>query len=202
MTGPRSWDSPTQPARAAAALTVLGGLFAIPGLIATLLRVVPPSDDPTALVAAFISYGVVGYALAIVCFGIALVVSRRKVALAAVTAVLLGLLALHLSWLAPLFVPDDRPATTRSFTVFSLNLYHGLADSQEVARQAARADVVILVEATPRALLALKAFGWDARFPYSVSGFEDEVAEHTAIYSRFPLSDSVSLTPASFQQYV
>lgn len=202
MTAPRSWDSPTQAARPAAAFTVLGGLLAIPGLIATFLRVVPPNDDPTALVAAFISYGVFGYALALACFGIALVLSRRKVALAAVTALLLGLLVLHLSWLAPLFVPDDRPATTRSFTVFSLNLYHGLADSQEVARQAAGADVVILAEATPRALLALKALGWDAQFPYSVSDSEDDVAEYTAIYSRFPLSDSASLTPRSFQQYV
>lgn len=202
MTAPKSWDSPTQPVRAAVAFTVLGGLLAIPGLIATLLRLVPPSDDPTALVAAFISYGVFGYALAFACFSIALVVSRRKVALAAVTAVVLGLLVLHLSWLAPLFVPDDRPATTRSFTVFSLNLYHGLADSEEVAIQATRADVVIFAEATPQALLALKAFGWDAQFPYSVSDFEDDADENTAIYSRFPLIDSAPLTPTSFQQYV
>jgi endonuclease/exonuclease/phosphatase (EEP) superfamily protein YafD len=142
-----------------------------------------------------------GYALAFACFGIALVVSKRKVALAAVTAVLLGLLVLHLSWLAPLFVPDDRPATTRSFTVFTLNLHHGLADSQEVARQAARADVVILVEATPQALLALKTFGWDAQFPYSVGDIDAYITD-TAIYSRFPLTNSASLPPTSFQQHV
>jgi endonuclease/exonuclease/phosphatase (EEP) superfamily protein YafD len=201
MTAPRSWDSLTQPARAATVFTVLGGLLAIPGLIATLLRVVPPSDDPTALVAAFTSYGVFGYALAFACFGIALILARRKVALSAVTAVLLGLLVLHLGWLAPLFVADNRPATTRSFTVFTLNLYHGLADSQEVAQQAARADVVILVEATPRALLALKAFGWDAQFPYSIGDIEDYITD-TAIYSRFPLTNSASLPPTSFQQHV
>jgi endonuclease/exonuclease/phosphatase (EEP) superfamily protein YafD len=202
MTGSRSWDSPAPPARSVAAFTALGALLAIPGLIATFLRIVPPSDDATALVAAFISYGLFGYALALLCFGIALVTSRRKAALAVVTAVLAGLLALQLSWLAPLFVPDDRPATSRSFTVFSLNLYQGLAEPQEVAQQAARADVVILVEATPEALQALKAFDWDARFPYSVGDANDDGVSDTAIYSRFPLSDSASLPPTSFQQYV
>jgi endonuclease/exonuclease/phosphatase (EEP) superfamily protein YafD len=201
MTTPRSWDSPNSPARAAAVFTVLGGLLAIPGVIATLLRLLPPGDDPTALVAAFISYGVFGYAMALLCFGIALVVSSRKAALTVVTAVLTGLLALHLSWLLPLFVADDRPAATRSFTVFSLNLYHGLAEPQEVARQAETADVVILLEATPRALLSLKSFDWDAQFPYSVGDLDDGISD-TAIYSRFPLTDSASLPTTSFDQYV
>jgi endonuclease/exonuclease/phosphatase (EEP) superfamily protein YafD len=201
MTNQRGWDSPSPPVRSAALFTMLGGLLTIPALIATFLRVVPPSDDATALVAAFISYGWLGYALALLFFGIALVVSKRKAALAVVTAVLAALLALHLSWLAPLFVADDRPATTRSFTIFSLNMYHGFADPEQVAQQAADADVVILVEATPNALRALKAFDWDARFPYSV-GDVDAIISDTAIYSRFPLSNSVSLPPTSFQQYV
>jgi len=202
MTVGRSWDSPSPPVRSVAALITLGGLLLIPGLIATFLRIVPPSDDASAMVAAFISYGVFGYALPLLCFGIALIMSRRKVGLAVLMAVLAGLLTLHLSWLAPLFVPDDRPATSRTFAVFSLNMYHGLADPQQVASEAARADVVILVEVTPEALWALKAFDWDARFPYSVGDVNDNLVSDTAIYSRFPLSNPAPLPATSFQQYV
>ncbi len=201
MTRSRSWDSPSPPpSRSVAAFSTVGALLAIPGLIATFLRVVPPSDDATALVAAFISYGIFGYALALLCFGTALVVSRRRAPLAVVSVVLAGLLVLHLSWLAPLFVPDDRPATSRSFTIFSLNLYQGLADPQQLTQEAARADVVILVEVTPGARQALDALDWIDRFPYSV-GAVDQVSD-TAIYSRFPLSNAAPLAQTSFQQYV
>jgi endonuclease/exonuclease/phosphatase (EEP) superfamily protein YafD len=202
MTVRRSWDSPSPPARSIAALVTLGGLLIVPGLVATFLRIVPPKDDATAMVAAFISYGVFGYALAFVCLGIALIMSNRKVPLAVLMAVLAGLLTLHLSWLAPLFVPDDRPATSRSFAVFSLNMRHGLADPQQVGSEAARADLVILVEATPEALRALNAFDWQARFPYSVGAVTGNLVSDTAIFSRFPLSNAAPLPATSFQQYV
>jgi endonuclease/exonuclease/phosphatase (EEP) superfamily protein YafD len=201
MSGPRSWDSPLPPRTGTAAFVVAGLLFVVPGLAMTFLRIVPPRDDGTALVAAFIPYGMIGYALAVLCFGVATLLARRRAGLLLVSAIVAGLLALQVIWMAPLFVPDKRPATTKPFTVFSLNMYQGQADPRQVAQQAADADVVILVEATPAALRALKAFDWDAHFPYSVGDVDDDISD-TAIYSRFPLSDTATLPQTSFRQYV
>jgi endonuclease/exonuclease/phosphatase (EEP) superfamily protein YafD len=200
MSGPRSWDSPLPARPGTAAFVVAGLFFVVPGLAMSFLRIVPPKDDATALLAAFIPYGMIGYALALLCFGVGLLMARRRTGLLLVTAIVAALLALQVSWMAPFFIPDKRPATTEPFTVFSLNMYQGQADPRQVA-QAAAADVVILLEATPSALRALKGFHWDARFPYSVGDVADGVSG-TVIFSRFPLSDSASLPPTSFQQYV
>ena len=197
----RSWDSPLPPRPGTAAFVVAGLFFAVPGLAMSFLRIVPPRDDATALLAAFIPYGMIGYAVALLCFGVGLLMARRRTGLLVVTAIVTALLALQLSWMAPFFIPDKRAATTEPFTVFSLNMYQGQADPSQIAQQTATADVAILVEVTPSALHALKGFLWDARFPYSVGDVADGVSG-TAIYSRFPLSDTASLPPTSFQQYV
>ena len=103
MSGPGSWDSPLPPRPGTAAFVVAGLFFAVPSLGMTFLRIVPPRDDGTALLAAFIPYGLIGYALALLCFGVALLLARRRTALMLVSAIVAALLALHLSWIAPFF---------------------------------------------------------------------------------------------------
>ena len=83
----------------------------------------------------------------------------------------------------------------------SLNVFHGEADSSEVAERAAQADIVILIESTPSALAALQSFGWDKRFPYSLRRPEEGFSG-TAVYSRFPLSHSTLISGTTFQQWV
>ena len=94
-----------------------------------------------------------------------------------------------------------EPAATTEFRLMSLNMFNGEADSREVAKRAANADIVILVEATPAALNNLKPFGWDKRFPYSLGDPKDGFT-NTAVYSRFPLSHSKLIGDTSFQQWV
>jgi len=197
---PRAWDSTPAARPGQGLLVTLAVLFAVPSLVATCLRLVPPTDDATALVASFIAYGIFGYAAALLLLLIALFRARRRQVLGGLTLVAALLSFLHASWLAPLFVPDDRPATTRPFTLMSLNLYNGGADSAEVVAQAQQADVVILIEATPEGLRALKPLGWDAMFPYSVGDLKDIVSD-TSIYSKFPLSKGTLLGRTSFQQW-
>ena len=79
-------------------------------------------------------------------------------------------------------------------------MYNGGADSRKVAQRAERADIVILVEATPSALQDLKPFGWDERFPYSLGDPKDGFT-NTAVYSRFPLRQSKLIGNTSFQQW-
>lgn len=197
---PRAWDSTPVGRRGQGLLVTLAALFAAPALVATFLRLVPPRDDATALLASFIAYGILGYAVSLLLLLVALLRARRRRVLGALTVAVTLLGVLHGSWLAPLFVADERPVTTRAFTLMSLNMYNGGAKPAEVVAQAQQADVVILIEATPEGLRALKPLGWDAMFPYSVGDLKDIVSD-TSIYSKFPLSKGTLLGRTSFQQW-
>ena len=189
-------------------LVVLGGLLLVPSLAGTVMRLAPPSDDGTALLASFIAYAAPGYALALVCWLTALATLPRTRAprrpatdeptggrrlLTVVAAATAVLLALHVAWLAPLFHADDRPAGPDTFVLLSQNLRLGLADPDALTALAARADVVVLAETTPPALDALSARGWGEQFPYQ-TGHERPTFPDTAVYSRFPLRSTDVVT--------
>jgi len=196
-----SWDT-FGPARRFQHLWVaVGVLFAVPGLVLTYLRVVPPTDDAPALVASFVSYAVVAYLLALCCFLTALTRARRRAALGVLTAGTAVLLTFHVCWLAPLFIPDGRAATTNAFSLMSLNLHNGGADAQQVAQRAESADVVVLLEATDAVIGRLKSYGFSRRFPYS-AGRPGLLAGGTMLYSRYPISGAVSLSPYQSQQWI
>ena len=196
-----SWDSQPSPLRFQQLLFTVAGLALLPAVAATVMRVLPPTDDATALLAAFIPYGLLGYVLALVCLLVALARARHRLVPAVITAAVIVLTGYHLAWLAPLFVDDHRPAAAAQFRLMSLNMFNGEADSSDVAEQAAHADIVILVETTPAAVMALERYGWDDRFPYALGDPRDAFS-NTAIYSRFPLSRSSSIGDTSFQQWV
>jgi endonuclease/exonuclease/phosphatase (EEP) superfamily protein YafD len=195
-----SWDSQPSRRRFQQLLFTVAGLALLPALAATAMRVIPPSDDATAQLAAFVPYGILGYLVALVCLAIALLRARRRAVPAVITVAVAVLTACHAAWLAPLFVDDHRAAETAKFRLMSLNMFDGESDPREVTKQAARADVVILIETTPSALRALKAYGWDKRFPYALGDPKDG-SFNTAVYSRFPLSRSSQIGHSSFQQW-
>ena len=181
-------------------LLTAAGLSLVPALPTTVMRLVPPTDDATALAASFIAFGVIPYAVALLCMLVALIRARRRLALGILTGVVALLTALHLAWLGPLFVPDQRTARTEPFTVMTLNMYFGRADPAKVADMAQRADIVILVEITPTALQQLEGKDWDQHFPHSVGSSERGVGG-TAVYSRFRLSQAELIGPTEFQQW-
>jgi endonuclease/exonuclease/phosphatase (EEP) superfamily protein YafD len=203
--GPRptadTWDSQPVRPRFQQLLFTVAGLALLPATAATLMRVLPPANKPTVHLAAFISYGLVGYLVALGCLLIALLLARRRLAPTVITLGVAALTACHVAWLAPLFVDDHRAAATPVLRLMSLNVFHGEANSGEVAERAAQADVVILIETTPAALTALKSFGWDERFPYSLGEPKDGFSD-TAVYSRFPLSRSTLIPGTTFQHWV
>ena len=69
-----AWDSQLWRPRFQGLLLSIAGLALLPALAATVLRVFPPADDPTARLAAFIPYGLLGYLIAL--SGLLLVVVR------------------------------------------------------------------------------------------------------------------------------
>jgi endonuclease/exonuclease/phosphatase (EEP) superfamily protein YafD len=198
---PASWDSRPYGPSVQGLLITIAAFALLPAIAATIMRVFPPTHDPAAQLAAFIPYGLIGYLVALGCLLVALLRARHRLVLTAITGAVATLTILHLSWLAPLFVNDHREATGPEFRLMSLNMFNGAADSREVVKQATHADIVILVETTPDALQSLKPFGWDKRFPYSLGDPKDG-SFNTAIYSRFPLSHSTSITGTSFQQWL
>ena len=195
-----AWDTPP-PRRYPGGLVVLAIVLALPAGVTTVLRVAPPRDDATALLASFIPYGIVGYLLALLVLLIALIRARRRRVLAVLTVAVAALSALHLSWVGPFFVADGPPAAGATFTVLSMNLYNGAADPAQLRAQANRVDVVVLVETTPTVLEVLSTRQWKERFPYAVGDPESEQS-NTTIYSRFPLSDGIAIGPTSFQQWI
>jgi endonuclease/exonuclease/phosphatase (EEP) superfamily protein YafD len=195
-----SWDT-FRPVRPLQPLWVaLGLLTLLPGLAGTYLRLLAPTDDTQATFASFASYAVLAYALATVFFLVAFLRARSRAVLGVLTLVAVALASCHAYWLAPLFVPDDRPARTPTFALLSLNLLHGSANPDDVYALGQRADVVVLLEATPPALDALERRGWQQRFGYSV-GVVNGVNGDTILYSRFPLSDQAQLPRSAFQQW-
>jgi endonuclease/exonuclease/phosphatase (EEP) superfamily protein YafD len=201
MSTTTAWDTARRPARTGqGVLLTLAGLFAIPAVASTVLRLVPPADDSTALVAAFIAYGLIAYAVALLCLLVALVRARRRAALAGLAGLTAILTAAHVAWLAPLFVPNGRPVTTEPFTVLTLNIRNGEADPAALADRAEEADVVVLVETTEAAMAGLAAEGWDDRFPYAVGDPRRE-GSNTAVFSRFRLSRPTLLGRSNFSQW-
>jgi len=198
--GSRSWDTASPPARGQVLLVGVALLAAPLGALATALRVFPPRSDAPALLASFISYGLLAYAVAFGCLVMALTRARRRQGLAILTAACAALVAIHIAWLAPLFVPDNRPVATESFVVMSLNLRHGAADPQQMLAAAASADIVVLPEATPESARRLAAVGWRDRFPHVV-GDPLRTGPGSPIYSRYPLTDPEALPRSAFPQW-
>lgn len=200
-TAPPAWDStPPRRARPGAAL-VLALLLLVPALAATVLRVVGPTDDTGAMLAAFVPYGLPLYVLVLVLLVVALVRAQQRTALGLLTLVVALLSALHVAWVLPLFVPDHRPVVGPSFTVYTQNTLHGDADTARVAEVAAGADVVVLSETTQPFLDALQTPGWETRFPYAVGDRKGWPSDVT-VFSRFPLRDSHPLRGSFATQWI
>lgn len=197
----RAWDSVAPVRRFQPLLVTLGILALLPGLAATALRLFPPADDGPALLASFIPYGLFGYVVAAPFLVAALLRARGgRPALIVIVGLCLAGLTYQLSTVVGMFVPNGRPATTAPFTLISLNMRNGLADPAGLARQAARADIVVLVEATPSGVARLERYGWSERFRYG-AGTTEENDTGSVIFSRFPLTDSEALPRSSFLQW-
>jgi endonuclease/exonuclease/phosphatase (EEP) superfamily protein YafD len=195
-----AWDTRRSSVAGQGVLLTVAGLFAVPAVASTVLRLVPPTDDTTALAASFIAYGLLAYAVVLGCLLAALVRARRRAALAALAGLTALLTSAHLAWLGPLFVADRRPVSTEPFTVLTLNLHRGEADPAVVAGLAERADVVVLLETTRAAQTGLAAEGWYDRFPYAVGDPRSE-GSNTAVFSRFRLSRGTLLGRSNFSQW-
>ena len=196
-----AWDSTPDHRRRPPVAVVVAAVLLVPSVAATLLRVLAPTDDIGAMLASFVPYGLLTYVLALVLLLVGLVRARRRAALGVVTVVVAALTALHVSWLAPFFVPDHRPVVGPTFTVYAQNVYLGEADTARLAEVASEADVVVLSETTRAFLRRLQTPAWGERFPYAVGDLSGSPSD-TTVFSRFPLEDAQVLAGSLSTQWV
>ncbi|HEY5785823.1 MAG TPA: endonuclease/exonuclease/phosphatase family protein [Microlunatus sp.] len=200
----QAWDTHRHVRRGQGWLVTLGILALLPAVVATVLRVAPPTDDGPALWASFIPYALVFWLPALLLIGVAALRARRSGAIARISLLsltmicLVGLLA-TVAWQAPEFVPNNRPVTTEPLTIASLNVRAGSADTSEVVEQTVGADVVTFVEAPPGWVDALPLQFREA-FPYAV-GAPLQSTSGSIIFSRYPITSSEALPASSFQQW-
>ena len=126
---------------------------------------------------------------------------RRVVA--AVLAVLVSGLGLHLWWLAPQFVGDNPapPDGATPLVVMTTNFYAGDADAAEVVRVVEAWDVGLLVvnEVTFGTLTDMEDAGIDDLLPYRI-GEPNGAVDGTMVFAREPLGPATRLD-TTFQSW-
>ena len=196
-----AWDSTPTRRFLPGALTTLAVLALVPAVVATVLRLVGPTDDTWALVVSFVPYGQLGYPLALVLLLLAMIRARHRRALGVLSVLVVGLITLHLTWVVPFFVPDGRPVVGPTFTLMTQNVYRGEVDVDQLTASITDVDVVVLNETTPAFLRALQTPAWDRAFPYAI-GDDSGAPADTSVFSRFPLSQSTPFGHSDFTQWV
>lgn len=169
-----------------------GVVAALAGVVMTVLRSIPSTSDPLAMVTAFSPYALLAYGPALVLLVVAVARARRRAAPAVVLVVVLVAAVYHLSWIVPRYVDDDRPTAGPSFTLVTVNLLKGAADPDSLVAAGDGADVVVLTEVTGAALAAVDDRGWATTYPYRQEGLDlpQKGSGGTAVLSRYPLSDT------------
>ena len=194
--------------RAAAGLsTTLGALALAVGTGTTVARLLPGlpgvAPDTWVMATSFTDAGALAYLVALLGLGGGALLRRTRVRLAA-GAVALVLAGVHLSWVLPGFVPDDRPAATSSgeLRVLAQNLLFGGADPVALVRAGEDADVLVLTEITEPARRALDDAGIGSRFPHQVGGtLPSGGPAGTRLYSRYPVASDEALDPRLGEQH-
>jgi endonuclease/exonuclease/phosphatase (EEP) superfamily protein YafD len=161
--------------------TILGAILIALGFVALAARYLPMPGHPS-LIAVMVSPLLIPAApLAVV----VLMWGRHWVLAAGAVALTAVLIAIQLPWYLRASPASDSVAV-RTMTV---NMLYGRADAPAVTRVATdSADIVMVQEITPEAVVRLKAAGMDETFPHSAIDARPD-ATGTAVYSRYPMTD-------------
>ena len=175
-----------------------GCLSLAAGLVLTVVRATDPGSGWGIRLEAFTPAGVVLHAVAAVLL-LAATWRLRRVARLVVVVPLAGL-ALHLHWIAPLYLGPDPPpdATSPPLVLMTANLKVGHADGPAVVADAtdAHVDVLALEEVGPGVLRSMRASGLDQLLPYHVGQARDG-SSGTMLFSRTPVR-LVATVPTRF----
>jgi endonuclease/exonuclease/phosphatase (EEP) superfamily protein YafD len=161
--------------------TILGAILIALGVVA-LAAPYLPIPGHTSLIAVMVS------PLLILAAPLAVVVllwGRHWVLAAGAVVLTAVLIAVQLPW----YMRTSRAPDSVAVRTMTVNMLYGRADAPAVTRVATdSADIVMVQEITPDAVVRLKAAGMDETFPYSAIDARPGAAG-TALYSRYPMTD-------------
>ena len=191
--------------RSVVAYWVVFSLLLAPAGVLTLVRLTDPASEVGVQLQAFTSYAVVPYVLALVLLGWgAWRSTSRHAALLVPVVLVVGGLVLHLVWLAPLLLGEQRaPAAGRGVSLMSTNLFFGRGDGAEVVREVAGrgVDVLVASEVTRDTLAEMEEAGLDTALPYRV-GTPGVAVEGTMVFSRTPITPVSTVAGTTFANLV
>lgn len=128
----------------------------------------------------FSHYGVLGWAVSST---LAMLPPRRP----AVASLGLAGLVTQSSWFVRYFAaPQTDASPVPRARIVSLNVEYGHADPESVVELTRSADVVVLIEVTPRMLDSLASLGFNDEFSHRIGDGEPN-SKGTTIHSRYPL---------------
>lgn len=167
----------------------------------TVARLSGSTWRPAVVLQAFAPWAIPAYAVLGLLLVVLVVRGDRRWGVALVVAV--AGLALHVWWVAPLFVgtaPTAAPGGVR-LTVMTSNIEYGHGDVSVIADAVRDHDVDLLAveEITPDALRRLERTGALAGLPYRLGG-TDRTLHGTMVFSRTPVTD-VRRVPTGMQSW-
>jgi len=169
-----------------------------PALGLTVLRLAQPDAGPAVRLISFAPVAIPAYGAALLLLVGKLVFPGRESwkAWAALTAVVVLALGLHVRWIMPQFTGDAAQPSADGFRfqVMTLNLHRGEAEPARVVETAAieRVDLLVLEEVTPATLAELEKLGLAEAYPHR-AGKPAAGAAGTMVFSSFPLSGAERL---------
>lgn len=153
---------------------------------------------PLALAASFAPLGAVCAVAAAVLLLVLVVLGRPRRLAGAGLLLSLALVVPPVAPAVPPLLAGPQPVGEHRLTVVSLNMLSGQADPESIARAAAGADVLVLVEVLPDALEAVLATDVGTDFPHRGGAAQDGYSG-TLVLSRHPV-ETVEVLDLSFQQ--
>jgi endonuclease/exonuclease/phosphatase family metal-dependent hydrolase len=168
-------------------------VLALPAVVLTVARVSGSERQVAVQAQAFAPLAIPLYAVVVLLLVVAAARSADRVLPLAAAVVAAGLLAVHVTWVAPLLRAEAAPAG-ETVTVMTSNLLRGRADMAAVLAAARErgVDLLALEEVTPAALRRLEHAGVADTFPYRAGD-----PDGTIVFARTPLADAVPIGPGT-----
>lgn len=171
---------------------LVAGLLLLPAVVLTLARLLGPEGARGVQLVAFTPWGLPAYGVAAAV--LATVAWRRRSSLArGLAALAVAGLVVHGWWFSPMLVGGSAAAEgEETLTVMSANMFFGDADGEALVRNAAAADVDLLVvqEVTEGLLATMEEAGVDEVFPHR-AGAAGPSAQGTMVFATVPLGEAV-----------
>lgn len=173
-------------------LSVLALLAAGPALFLILLGLFPQLQLRHTLLtqlASFIHLGLILWVLAALLIAPVARWARRRVIPGLALLLVLAGLTIQLTWILPFYRANPEPTADGGVQIAMINIAAGQGNPDELLRQTAGSDVLVIIEASTASEQALIERGLRRTHPHRVGSGTAVGVDGATIWSRYPLTD-------------